>query len=141
LTTIILIFNKILVSEYKLFKVKILKCDRFNNILVLKGFRYHPRFNLTFFPQNFSFIILLWLSCIWRIRIWIWIHWLCWFRNGVFFKRLMTPKKVSFITFFFLNHVYILQWNLTKLGSYLVLKRIWNLIDFQGQRSMSPKGG
>ena len=26
----------------------------------------------------------------------------------------------------------ILQWILTKLGTYLVLKRIWNPIDFQG---------
>jgi hypothetical protein len=29
----------------------------------------------------------------------------------------------------------ILQWILTKLGTYLVLKRIWNPIDFQGHRS------
>jgi hypothetical protein len=28
--------------------------------------------------------------------------------------------------------------HLTKLGTYLVLKRIWNPIDFQGQRSRSP---
>jgi hypothetical protein len=27
---------------------------------------------------------------------------------------------------------------LTKLGTYLVLKRIWNSVDFQGQRSRSP---
>jgi hypothetical protein len=26
---------------------------------------------------------------------------------------------------------------LTKLGTYLVLRRVWNLMDFQGQRSMS----
>jgi hypothetical protein len=32
----------------------------------------------------------------------------------------------------------IFQWILTKLGTYLVLKRIWNPIDFQGQRSRSP---
>ena len=32
----------------------------------------------------------------------------------------------------------IRQWILTKLGTYLVLKRIWNPIDFQGQRSRSP---
>jgi hypothetical protein len=31
----------------------------------------------------------------------------------------------------------ILQWILTKLGTYLDLKRIWNPIDFQGQRSRS----
>jgi hypothetical protein len=31
----------------------------------------------------------------------------------------------------------ILQWILTKLGTYLVLKRIWNLIDFLGQMSRS----
>jgi hypothetical protein len=30
---------------------------------------------------------------------------------------------------------YILQWILTKLGIYLVLRRIWNPIDFQGQKS------
>ena len=29
----------------------------------------------------------------------------------------------------------ILQWILTKLGTYLVLKRIWSPIDFQGHRS------
>jgi len=28
----------------------------------------------------------------------------------------------------------ILQWILTKLGTYLVLKRIWNPIDFQGHQ-------
>jgi hypothetical protein len=34
--------------------------------------------------------------------------------------------------------MYILQWILTKLGTYLVPKRIWNPIDFQGQMSRSP---
>jgi hypothetical protein len=33
----------------------------------------------------------------------------------------------------------ILQWILTKLGTYLVLRRVWNLIDFQGQMLDSPK--
>jgi hypothetical protein len=33
------------------------------------------------------------------------------------------------------SRINILQWILTKLGTYLVLKRIWNLIDFQGHRS------
>jgi hypothetical protein len=33
------------------------------------------------------------------------------------------------------SRISILQWILTKLGTYLVLKRIWNPIDFQGQRS------
>ena len=28
----------------------------------------------------------------------------------------------------------IIQWIFTKLGTYLVLKRIWNPIDFQGHR-------
>jgi hypothetical protein len=28
----------------------------------------------------------------------------------------------------------ILQWNLTKLGKYLVRRRVWNAIDFQGHR-------
>ena len=31
------------------------------------------------------------------------------------------------------TRINILQWILTKLGTYLVLKRIWNSIDFQGQ--------
>jgi hypothetical protein len=30
------------------------------------------------------------------------------------------------------TRINILQWILTKLGTYLVLKRIWNPIDFQG---------
>ena len=36
------------------------------------------------------------------------------------------------------SRINILQWILTKLGTYLVLKRIWNPIVFQGQRSRSP---
>ena len=36
------------------------------------------------------------------------------------------------------SRINILQWILTKLGTYLVLKRIWKPIDFQGQRSRSP---
>ena len=36
------------------------------------------------------------------------------------------------------SRIIILQWILTKLGTYLVLKSIWNPIDFQGQRSRSP---
>ena len=35
------------------------------------------------------------------------------------------------------SRINILQWILTKLGTYLDLKRIWNPIDFQGQRSRS----
>ena len=35
------------------------------------------------------------------------------------------------------SRINILQWILTKLGTYLILKRIWNPIDFQGQRSRS----
>jgi hypothetical protein len=31
------------------------------------------------------------------------------------------------------TRINILQWILTKLGTYLVLKKIWNPIDFQGQ--------
>jgi hypothetical protein len=34
-----------------------------------------------------------------------------------------------------MKNTYILQWILTKLGTYLVLKRIWNPIDFQGRMS------
>ena len=33
------------------------------------------------------------------------------------------------------SRINILQWILTKRGTYLVLKRIWNPIDFQGHRS------
>jgi len=36
------------------------------------------------------------------------------------------------------SRINILQWIFTKLGTYLVLKRIWNPIDFQSQRSRSP---
>ena len=35
------------------------------------------------------------------------------------------------------TRINILQWILTKLGTYLVLKRIWNVIDFKGQWSRS----
>ena len=35
------------------------------------------------------------------------------------------------------TRINILQWILTKLGTYLDLKRLWNPIDFQGQRSRS----
>ena len=37
------------------------------------------------------------------------------------------------------TRINILQWILTNLGTYLVLKRIWSPIDFQGQRSRSKK--
>jgi hypothetical protein len=33
------------------------------------------------------------------------------------------------------SRINILQWILTKLGTYIVLRRVWNPIDFQGQRS------
>jgi hypothetical protein len=33
------------------------------------------------------------------------------------------------------SRINVLQWILIKLGTYLVLKRIWNPIDFQGHRS------
>ena len=40
------------------------------------------------------------------------------------------------------SRINILQWILTKFGTYLVLKRIWNSIDFQGHmskvRSLGP---
>jgi hypothetical protein len=36
------------------------------------------------------------------------------------------------------SRINILQWILTKLGTYLVLTRVWNPIDFQGQKSRSP---
>jgi hypothetical protein len=34
-----------------------------------------------------------------------------------------------------IGRINILQWILTKLGTYLILKRVWNPIDFQGYRS------
>ena len=69
-----------------------------------------PDLTLRCFLKNFPFIILLWLSCIWRIRIWIWIHWLCWFRNGVFFKRLMTLTGKSILYNFFLFKSRFCSW-------------------------------
>jgi hypothetical protein len=36
------------------------------------------------------------------------------------------------------SRINILQWILTKLGTFLVLKRVWNPLDFQGQMSGSP---
>ena len=36
------------------------------------------------------------------------------------------------------SRINILQWILTKLDTYLFLRRVWNPIDFQGQRSSSP---
>ena len=33
------------------------------------------------------------------------------------------------------SRINILQWILTKLGTYIVLRRVWNLMDFQGHRS------
>ena len=36
------------------------------------------------------------------------------------------------------SRINILQWILTKLGTCLVLGRVWNPIYFQGQRSRSP---
>ena len=35
------------------------------------------------------------------------------------------------------TRINLLQWILTKLGTYLVLRRVWNPIDFQGHRSRS----
>ena len=37
------------------------------------------------------------------------------------------------------TRINILQWILTKLGTYLVLQKIWNPVYFQGQRSRSLK--
>ena len=33
-----------------------------------------------------------------------------------------------------ITRINILKWILTKLGTYLVLRRVWNPIDFQGHR-------
>jgi hypothetical protein len=47
--------------------------------------------------------------------------------------------KVTWSMFYFVNtRINILQWIVVKLGTYLVLKRIWNPINFQGHRSRSP---
>jgi hypothetical protein len=43
-------------------------------------------------------------------------------------------KSIGFQTLMRHSRINILQWILTKLGTYLVLKRIWNPIDFQGHR-------
>jgi hypothetical protein len=70
------------------------------------------------------------------------IHWrmliLVFTRNPVDFQgqRSRSPGQI-----FTIEHpcehsrINILQWIFTKLGTYLVLKRIWNPIDFQGHRS------
>ena len=49
----------------------------------------------------------LWLWCIRIIRIWIWIHWFCWFGNGLLFRWLitLTEKGILFNFFSFSNHV------------------------------------
>ena len=39
------------------------------------------------------------------------------------------------------SRINILQWILTKLGTDLVLKRIWNITDFQGHRSKVKSPG
>ena len=55
--------------------------------------------------------------------------------NTFFFNLLV--RKQFFVICLLNEHskINILQWILTKLGTYLVLKRIWNSIDFQGHRS------
>jgi hypothetical protein len=57
--------------------------------------------------DDFLLTILVWLWCIRRIRIWIWIHWFCWFGNELFFRRLitLTEKGILFNFFSFSNHV------------------------------------
>jgi hypothetical protein len=39
------------------------------------------------------------------------------------------------------TRINILQWILTKLGTYLVIRRVWNPIDFQGHRSKDKVTG
>ena len=56
------------------------------------------------------------------------------------FKVIGQSQRVKFSPHNFLvnTRINILQWILTKLGTYLVLRRVWGPIDFQGQRSRSP---
>ena len=49
----------------------------------------------------------------------------------------MSPGQILLCNILVNTEIKILQWILTKLGTYLDLKRIWNHIDFQGQRSRS----
>jgi hypothetical protein len=56
---------------------------------------------------------------------------------GVFKSRHILLHKSNFYRKHPCEHsrINILQWILTKLGTCLVLRRVWNPIDFQGQRS------
>jgi hypothetical protein len=65
-----------------------------------------------------------------------------WYDSLVCFIFIPSPTKLrgDIVTLPSVRHnpckhsrINILQWILTKLGTYLVLKRIWNPIDFQGQ--------
>jgi hypothetical protein len=46
-----------------------------------------------------------------------------------------TFNNISVISWREHSRINILQWILTRLGTYLVLRRVWNPIDFQGHRS------
>jgi hypothetical protein len=59
--------------------------------------------------------------------------------NHVDFQGHRTKVKVTGSNFYLVNtRINILQWILVKLGTCLVFKRIWNPVDFQGQRSRFP---
>ena len=45
----------------------------------------------------------------------------------------MLPSILPFRNILVNTRINILQWILTKLGTYLVFRRVWNPIDFQGQ--------
>jgi hypothetical protein len=46
----------------------------------------------------------------------------------------MSPGQILLRNILVNTRINILQWILTKLGTYIVLRRVWNPIDFQGQR-------
>jgi hypothetical protein len=52
-------------------------------------------------------------------------------------SKVKVTKSILFTAYLPCEHsrINILQWILTKVGTYLVLRRVWNPIDFQGQRS------
>ena len=53
--------------------------------------------------------------------------------------KVIGQRSRSRSNFYLVNtRINFLQWILVKLGTHLVLRRIWNPIDFQGHRSRSP---
>jgi hypothetical protein len=65
-----------------------------------------------------------------------------WPWKSIRLQTLLRTKYVPSLVKILCEHsrINILQWILTKLGTYLVHRRVWNPIDFQGQRSRSQEG-